>query len=182
MAKRITQLTALAVPEANDYLPIVDTSSGQTKKTLLAAILGAVYPVGSVYTNAGVSTSPETLLGFGTWERFANGKVLVGVSETETEFDTLGETGGAKTQALTMAQLPKHGLSMTLHGQENGTIVFSQGVTGGTTTGTSIARHVPGSSSAGSNSRQTPGWSFGNDEAHNNLQPYITVYMWKRTA
>lgn len=164
MAKRISQLTALNTPEGNDQLPIVDTSAGQTKKVTLAAILGAIYPVGSVYTNAGVSTSPATLLGFGTWERFGNGRVLVGVDEAQTEFDTIGDTGGEKTHQLTVNEMPSH--------------FHERGSSSGQ--GSSTARLSRGTGANDGNVRTAD--PAGGDQPHNNLQPYITVYMWKRIA
>ena len=67
-----------------------------------------LYPVGSIYINASVSTNPSTLFGFGTWVEFGKGRVLVGVDTGQTEFDTLGETGGAKTHTLTINEMPAH--------------------------------------------------------------------------
>ena len=52
------------------------------------------YPVGSIYMSAN-STDPKMLFG-GTWERYANGRVLVGVDEADTDFNTAGKTGGEK--------------------------------------------------------------------------------------
>ena len=63
--------------------------------------LSDVYPVGSIYINAAVATKPGTLLGFGTWAAFGAGRVMVGIDAAQTEFDTLEETGGAKTHTLT---------------------------------------------------------------------------------
>ena len=62
-----------------------------------AAVLAgklALYPVGTIYTQAGVSTNPGSLLGFGTWEAFGTGRVLVGLDAGNALMDTLGETGG----------------------------------------------------------------------------------------
>ena len=67
-----------------------------------------LYPVGSIYINASVSTNPSTLFGFGTWVEFGKGRVLVGVDTGQTEFDTLGETGGAKTHTLSINEMPSH--------------------------------------------------------------------------
>ena len=72
----------------------------------VAAALQAMMPVGFVVT-LGVSTNPATLYGFGTWTKI-EGKVVVGISAADTEFDTLNETGGAKTHTLTYAQMPAH--------------------------------------------------------------------------
>ena len=71
-------------------------------------VLEKVYPVGSVYINASVSTNPATLLGFGTWTAFGAGRVLVGLDSTDTDFDSAEETGGAKTVTLTASQIPEH--------------------------------------------------------------------------
>lgn len=56
------------------------------------------FPVGSVFI-AVVSTNPATLLGYGTWSAFGAGRVMVGFDSGQTEFDTVEETGGAKTVA-----------------------------------------------------------------------------------
>lgn len=141
-----------------------DTVDGYHAAGLISAALAAVYPIGSVYTNAGVSTNPATLLGFGTWVAFATGQVLVGVDTGQTEFNTLGEVGGEKTHVLTTPEMPTH---------THGTPTTRGGInwTGGSSVGQD--------SSLGNAAIST---STGGGGAHNNLQPYITVYMWKRTA
>lgn len=70
---------------------------------------GAAFPVGSIFLST-VATDPATLLGYGTWAAFGTGRLLVGLDAGQTEFDTLGKTGGAKTVTLTAAQsgLPQH--------------------------------------------------------------------------
>ena len=146
-------------------------------------VLDTLYPVGSVYTNATVSTNPSSLLGFGTWVAFGAGRVPVGVDTGQAEFDTVGETGGAKTVALTTGQLPIHSIGFSHHGDEGGSVIRSPHISGGVYTESSIGAYRPPSGAiGGAGSSAAPKWTFGNDEAHNNLQPYITVYMWKRTA
>lgn len=85
----------------------------------------AAYPIGSIYINASVATNPATLLGFGTWEAFAAGRVMVGINAADTAFDTLEETGGTKTETLTVAQMPshKHGLYGSMVEQTQSTTV-----------------------------------------------------------
>jgi microcystin-dependent protein len=143
-----TQIATTAfVKTAIDAIPEVDLSS--------------VYPVGSIYMNAAVSTNPGTLLGFGTWASFGAGRVLVGLDSGDTDFDTVEETGGAKTHTLTVDELPSHRHTVPNSGSQNNS--FDSGTTvGNDTTGNS-------------------GYT-GGDQPHNNLQPYIVVYMWKRTA
>lgn len=83
--------------------PLAPTAAYGTSTTQLAttafvqAALQAMYPIGSVYINATVATNPATLLGFGTWATVGDGKVLVNQDTTDTDFDTLGETGGSKS-------------------------------------------------------------------------------------
>lgn len=60
--------------------------------------ISAAWPIGSVFTSV-VSTNPGTLLGFGTWVSVGAGRVLVGLDSGDTAFDTVEETGGAKTVA-----------------------------------------------------------------------------------
>jgi hypothetical protein len=74
----------------------------------IATILDTIYPIGSIYSNAAVSTNPATLLGFGTWTAFAPGKVIIGIDGTDTDFDSLSDTGGAKTATLGITNLPAH--------------------------------------------------------------------------
>jgi hypothetical protein len=138
------------------------------------AILPLVYPVGSIYTSI-VSTNPNTLFGFGTWVAFGAGRVLVGRDSGDTDFDTAEETGGAKTHALTSAEMPAH-----IHGSMDGFSSFrgltsqNRNITYNVVSGTGNAS---GTAPAATNTTSTGGGG-----AHNNLQPYIVVYMWKRTA
>lgn len=69
-------------------------------------LLDALHPVGSIYLSTS-STNPSTYFG-GTWERFANGQVLVGVDTEETEFNTVQKTGGNKTHTVTLDKVPAH--------------------------------------------------------------------------
>ena len=65
------------------------------------------WPVGSVYISMS-STNPNTIFGFGTWVRIANGRTLIGVDSADASFDAVRETGGAKTHTLTINQMPSH--------------------------------------------------------------------------
>ena len=129
--------------------------------------LAAAWPVGSVYISV-LPTNPATLLGFGTWTAFATGRTLVGIDAGQTEFDTVEETGGAKTHTLTSGEMPAHTHPVT-----------SQTATTGSAT--SYEHGTLDTSSAETEATETTG-SAGGGGAHNNLQPYIVVYMWKRTV
>ena len=131
-------------------------------KGLRTHMLETIYPVGSIYINAGVATNPGTLLGFGTWTAFGTGRTIVGVDSSDTDFDTVRETGGAKTHQLTIAELPSHTHTVTMSTNDSDNDFLSEGNNTGTSTFTTSPT--------------------GGDQAHNNLQPYITAYMWRRTA
>lgn len=131
--------------------------------------LSDVYPVGSIYINASDGTNPGTLLGFGTWVAFGAGRVPVGIDATQTEFDTAEETGGAKTHTLTISEMPSHTHNL---GSKDSTAGD-----GGAFNEEFI--EDPADTSNGPNVTSS---STGGGSAHNNLQPYIVVYMWKRTV
>ena len=126
-----------------------------------AAINAIVYPVGSIYTNMAVATNPATLLGMGTWVAYGAGRVLVGKAASGT-FDTLNEEQGAETTTLTIAQMPSHNHTYSL---------------GTAQSNTAMATRVNSSTLVSPTTGNT-----GGGEAHTNLQPSVTVYMWKRTA
>ena len=161
-------------------LPI---SNGGTGVTTLAALGNLFYPVGSIYTNASVATNPGTLLGFGTWTAFGAGRVPVGFDSTNVLFDTAEETGGSAnsvvvshTHTATVTD-PGHLHTVTTNygiGFDNTGRISSYAVNGASNTSTNMASATTGISVAIS----TTG-SSGTDA---NYQPYITVYMWKRTA
>jgi hypothetical protein len=141
-------------------------SATMTYRASVAELLAAAWPVGSVFT-AVVATNPATLLGFGTWAAFGAGRMLVGHNAGDADFDTAEETGGAKTHMLTEAELPAHTHGLTRFPTATG---GSSGFTADTSmSGTPTAV------------TQITGTTGGGD-AHNNMPPFIVVYLWKRTA
>ena len=130
-------------------------------KTTQAAALLAAWPIGSIYTSV-TSANPSTLFG-GNWEAFGAGRVMVGLDSGDTDFDTVEEIGGFKTHTLTTAEIPSHTHGFTAFQTTSGT----NNRTGGG------ALSVSASSTTA---------STGGGGAHNNVQPYITVYMFKRIA
>ena len=166
-------------------IPTAPTATAGTSTTQLAttafvtAAAQALYPVGSIYINASVATNPATLLGFGTWTAFAAGRVMVGLNGSNAAFDTVEETGGS-ADAITVSHThtatvtdPGH-LHTILGGinldQNNGL----QYVAGNAGTVTSSSSAVTGVTVTNA--------STGASGTNANLQPYIVVYMWKRTA
>lgn len=120
----------------------------------MAGIMSYIYPVGIVIT-LGVSTNPATLLGVGTWTAIA-GRVIVGIDGSHTEFDTLDETGGAKTFD-----------NSHNHGGATGGVSFGGG--GSLTAGALDTAHTHSISSSGSSTQSL-------------LQPYIVKYVWQRVS
>jgi hypothetical protein len=158
-----------------------DSSTKLATTAFVQAVANAMFPVGSIYTNASVSTNPATLLGFGTWTAFGTGRVLVGVDSGDTSFDTLGETGGSK-DAIVVSHTHTATDSGHTHvygpGSTNNT--FFQYSAGGGNSG--ITQPVGQSATTASSTANITVASTGSSATNANLPPYITVYMWKRTA
>jgi len=132
--------------------------------TVAASPVVEAFKVGAIYISVD-STNPGTTLGYGTWVTFAAGRVLVGVDAGDPDFDTVEATGGEKEHTLTVDEMPSHA-----HKTSN-TTSYSPSE--------SITLRI-GAAAAASNNTYTS--EVGGGQAHNNLQPYIAVYMWKRTA
>jgi hypothetical protein len=177
--------------------PAAPTASSGTNTTQVAttafvtaavtASLAAVYPVGSIYINAGVSTNPATLLGFGTWTAFGAGRVMVGLNASDALFDTLEETGGSK-DAIVVTHA--HTTSTTVtdpqhqHAASSGNFLTETGsgsyAYGGAGANISVVTNTANASTGISVSTTIN--TSGDPGTNANLQPYITVAMWKRTA
>ena len=128
-------------------------------KTTQLRVREVLYPVGSIYMSATLTTPQEVAAIFGgTWEAWGSGRVPVGVDTAETEFDTVEKTGGSK-------YLQQH---------SHNTINWAQGYTG--SSATDMFTVLCGSSST--NTRQAVANAGTGDSG--NLQPYITCYMYKR--
>lgn len=136
------------------------------------------FPVGGVYISI-VSTNPSSIWAGTTWEQFAKGKTLVGLDTSDSDFNTSGQTGGEKTHTLTTTEIPAHG-----HGMAH-THSYTGPNTASWKTGTNGTAHTwctsAGSKTSGGASKTTTD-NAGGGSAHNNLQPYIVVYMWKRVS
>lgn len=164
--------------------PTTTTASFGNNTTQIAstafvqAALSALYPVGSIYTNATNATNPATLLGFGVWAAFAAGRVPIGNGGGFSA----GNTGGSADAivvshnhtATSTVTDPTHthfslGQNTMFGTSPGGGGVQAAGstVTTAASTGISVSTSVASNGSSGTNA---------------NLQPYIVVYMWQRTA
>lgn len=127
---------------------------GKLLKDYIQSFIKTMYPVGSIYMSVN-NTNPSTYFG-GTWVAWGAGRVPVGVNASDSNFSTVEKTGGASTVTLAASQIPSH----------------------------THAKGTLATASAGAHTHTISGSTAatGGGGAHSNLQPYITCYMWKRTA
>ena len=157
--------------------------------------LKKVYPVGSIYMST-VSTNPATLFGFGTWEAMPAGRVLLaqGKSSWGTTYNA-GSTGGEATHRLTVGELPTHSHTGNINTKNlSGTFISKSVERDSSGIVSNISTNKVGNSSGGSGNTGTEYTinashthtivinNIGSSQAHNNIQPYIAVYIWKRTT
>ena len=152
-------------------------------------LIDYIYPVGSIYMSVN-ATSPANLFG-GSWTQLKD-RFLLGAGSTYTG----GSTGGAATHKLTVAEMPKHAHdtpffnNMTNNGEGKSDFI---GVYGKGATASAAIKEMGASSTMEmwwvnqTNKAEGNEWSYltsskGGSSAHNNMPPYLVVYMWKRTA
>lgn len=178
---------------------------GSTAVKDLQSLMLAVYPVGSIYMSVN-DTDPSTLFG-GTWTAWGSGKVPVGVNVNDSDFATVEKTGGEKKHWLTVGEMPKH-RHLGQHTENSHLVNHLQSPTDVNTgrdvvigdldvevqykvnqnTVSHTTYYLKGSGGTADiyyNEKVQSQYGVGDDggsESHNNLQPYITCYMWKRTA
>lgn len=175
-------------------IPLAPTAVYGTNTTQLAttafvtAALQLIYPVGSIYTNASSATNPSTLIGFGTWSAFGTGRVLVGINGADASFDVLGETGGSKDAVVVSHNHTATSTSTDsghLHQYRSTANPSGQGSPSGTDTspGESTSVYIaPTETGYALISTSTTVASTGVSGTNANLQPYVVVNMWLRTA
>ena len=158
----------LTITSTNDLesLTLVSDSSKwfgiKTVPTAPVSLLD-VYPIGSIFMSV-VATNPNTFFG-GTWVAIGAGRVLVGIDAGDSDFDVVEETGGSKTHTLTTPEISSHDHTIFANDDAKatgGSNVFSV------------------SSTTGSGNKISD--TTGGGGAHNNVQPYLVVHMFKRTA
>lgn len=162
---------------ASQYLAaittIVDSAVAATKESL--------FPVGALWMSA-VAGNPATQLGFGTWVAEGAGRVIVGLDGTDPDFNTSGQTGGFKTHSLTAEQIGDHVHQWNVDNVSGATQRLDL------TTGNDGSYDVNGTQQAYTQdpmegdrytSKQI---GAGEGDPHNNVQPYVVRYIWRRTA
>ena len=124
--------------------------------------IDSMYPVGSIYMST-VSTNPNTLFGFGTWHRI-EGRFLLGASSTYGA----GSQGGESNHRLTLDEIPSHS--------------HRQYVTAATVSGAGIRTDYSSDARSNAYDQGINTGAAGGGKAHNNMPPYLAVYIWERTA
>lgn len=145
----------------------------------LMAAPGGVLPIGYVFEfdPTGLSNAPDLstaekvreYFGYGTWEAYGSGRVTVGVGSGYT----VGSEGGEAAHKLSVEEMPAHSHAPI---NMNWAVPSSTPIVSGG--GTIWFFTYNGANPIGSNYITTAGGS----SAHNNLQPYRTVYRWRRIA
>jgi hypothetical protein len=212
MGKRTTQLNEITTVDNNDILYGVDVddlthspdgTSVKFKKSnllkevnsrvgdiesdvselqgIISGLLDWFYPIGTIYETTSSELDTTTKMGNhfgGTWEAYGTGRVLVAKS-SDTEFDTIGKTGGAKTHTLTVAETPSHSHRLKVDSNK-GVVSETEGAGYLRADSADLGRLNSGLSNPLDGCADTT--TSGSGQAHNNLQPYIVVFRYRRTA
>ena len=158
--KKSNNLSDLTNPSvARDNLELL------SNQTYLAALWKQMmlrqYPAGSLWITTD-DRNPLAFFGFGTWERYAVGKAIVGVDASDATFSPVGKTGGSKTHTLTTDEMPAHNHGIALGAGRVLSAIY-QSTNGDIKNIDSEAVQMAGGS-----------------QPHNNLQPYVAVNVWRR--
>ena len=151
-------------------------------------VLKKIMHVGYIHFST-VNINPAELFGFGTWEAMPAGRVLLAQGTASWGTYNAGSTGGEATHQLTVGELPAHNHTASTNTTGNHTHQFQlYGPNGDTNLNfpsdydTNYARNKGTTLSAGNHSHTININNTGSSQAHNNIQPYLTVYMWKRIS
>lgn len=168
----------------NDLKNDIKTLSSQiTNNTTSGNIFLKSYPVGSIYISTS-SENPGNIYG-GTWEEYGKGRTLVGVDSSDSDFSTVEKLGGEKTHTLTIDEMPSHNHVERMFLDQSGYFEVKPAGYAYYKYSTQSSNVIGWTNTQISNINY---WRIGDTEdkggsqAHNILQPYITTYMWKRTA
>ena len=142
-----------------------NTSQITSLQEMLSVYWQAIYPIGSIYVSTSATFNPQTTWG-GTWVKTAKGRCLIGANDTYP----LGSTGGEETHYLTVDEMPSHNHSSSRINWYN--TLQNNGMAAETAAKSNLKVDGPDSNTS----------YTGGSKAHNNMQPYLAVYIWERTA
>jgi hypothetical protein len=166
------QITGTAIVDEDNMASdsAVKVPTQQSVKAYVLSIASVLNPIGTI-REFNVATNPGTLLGFGTWSAYGTGKVTVAIDSGDTDFDTVDETGGAKTVAHVHSG-PSHTHTGTTSGPTGTADKTDSG--GAADTANQVHTHTFTSDAGGTGNTGSTSPSV--------VQPYIVVYRWVRTA
>lgn len=193
--------------ESRFNLGFPDAADPDFMNALWKALMQHQYPVGEILTTRREG-NPSTWLGFGSWERYGSGRTLVSRDPLDASFQTIDQTGGAKTHVLTIGELPSHthevnppATATTYAGDHTHTPdQYAFGTSGGSGVFRSyvveetsnvgqgnVTAMATALSNSGGHTHVVDIAAFqsgpaGSGQGHSNLQPYIVVNIWRRTA
>ena len=187
--------TAATVNYLNDTVEALEAKVGADSSAVSTSIdyilNNKIWPIGSVFLSV-VATNPNTLLGFGTWSQIGGGKVLVGQTDGDADFNVAEETGGDKTKTIAKANLPDistgAGTAHThIQNQHRHTYIVADDTVGAGYPGAGDSQNINSYNSGyATPTNQTESAHThslgGSGTALSVVQPYMVVYFWKRTA
>lgn len=150
-----------------------NTSRITSLHSMLTVYWKTIYPIGSIYISTNANFNPQTTWG-GTWVKTAKGRCLIGANDTYP----LGSTGGEEAHYLTVNELPPH--------QHKAGKVYDNRLSNNGISKSSIDKNgeqflwIDQANNTYSDILET--YLTGNGASHNNMQPYLAVYIWERTA
>jgi hypothetical protein len=168
----ITESDVIPANSSNTLVSILQTIINNLRWVFnnnLRNVANIMYPVGSIYMSVN-STNPGTLFG-GTWVAWGQGRTIIGVGISDQPFNTVETTGGESNHTLTTAEMPSHNHSIEV-------LRYFNGTDGSVGYQIGIEQYSAGLGLLMDNRIQ----NSGNNQPHNNLPPYITCYLFKRTA
>ncbi len=208
----LTHVNAININQQLDELKNNTCILEEKIQSLESQILNKTHPIGSIYITAKYSSTSEVTEAIGgTWERYGNGKTLVGVDENIAEFNTINKTGGNSTNTLTTSILPSHNHSIPsltgnteLAGAHTHSFLFGENkpVSLSYNSGNIETLNISNFEWANSHIYSTDNFkttstgehthnitttknttgTIGTGTPFTNLQPYITVYIYKRIS
>ena len=169
-----TKANKILTPTLDNLVTMTASGDMKDSGSSIVAVQQVTYPVGSIYM-ATVATDPNTLLGFGTWQRIAEGRCLIGEG---TGVGLSARAAGAELGAESgAATVPEHNHTITDPGHFHTDIGIQLGDADGSPSGQGWAgSHNTGTSTTGITVDNEGGTS------DTNMQPSLVVYIWERTA
>lgn len=181
----VNNLNVTCITSTNNNFNL-DSEGNLTVKSISAesgtfsnqGIANLIYPVGSIYMSVNTA-NPGTLFG-GTWEQIKD-KFLLACGDTYAS----GTTGGAATHTLTTNEMPLHTHIQNAHSHAQNYYTWynnssNYDVRLASSSGGYYA--IAGTNNYATAATTAVNQNTGGSQPHNNMPPYLTVYMWKRTA